>query len=107
MADATLALVPPDVSDEEALLLGDIFSTAYFAACNAGIAELAAIAAVQREAGPVVAIVGCGPVALLAVLGERRRLPSPSLSARWQPSFPGRQHRLDHSTSVRYLCRRP
>lgn len=101
MADATLAHVPSDVSDEEALLLGDIFSTGFFAADNAGIAALAAsygaasngaggstgggsaagagVAAAAdgqqsshasgREAGPVVAVVGCGPVGVLACIG--------------------------------------
>lgn len=90
MADATLALAPADVSDEEALLLGDIFSTGFFCADNAGIPELAA--ACSRAAGssgaasggtagaaptaaaadgPVVAVVGCGPVGLLAILGAR------------------------------------
>ncbi|KAI7844588.1 hypothetical protein COHA_001828 [Chlorella ohadii] len=103
MADATLALVPADVSDEEALLLGDIFSTGFFAADNAGIAALAAsygaasgdgaasgaagsgaagadaVAAGGQlngeqhasEAGPVVAVVGCGPVGVLACIGAR------------------------------------
>lgn len=90
MADATLAHVPADVSDEEALLLGDIFSTGFFAADNAGIAALAASAcsagsgaaggaagdgqqqggeADGGEAGPVVAVVGCGPVGVLACIG--------------------------------------
>jgi threonine dehydrogenase-like Zn-dependent dehydrogenase len=80
MADSTLVAVPPDVSDEEALLLGDILSTGYFCAESAGIAQLAARAAAGAEpsiadgpskaAGPVVAVVGCGPVALLAILCE-------------------------------------
>ncbi|PRW57739.1 alcohol dehydrogenase [Chlorella sorokiniana] len=82
MADATLAHVPADVSDEEALLLGDIFSTGFFAADNAGIAALAASysgapdaapsgEAGGGEAGPVVAVVGCGPVGVLACIGAR------------------------------------
>lgn len=76
MADATLAHVPAEVSDEEALLLGDIFSTGFFAADNAGIAALAAgssggdaAAAAAADAGPVVAVVGCGPVGVLACIG--------------------------------------
>lgn len=90
MADATLAHVPADVSDEEALLLGDIFSTGFFAADNAGIGALVASArsagsgaaggaagdgqqqggeADGGEAGPVVAVVGCGPVGVLACIG--------------------------------------
>ncbi|KAL4458665.1 hypothetical protein ABPG75_013530 [Micractinium tetrahymenae] len=94
MADATLAPVPADVSDEEALLLGDIFSTGYFCADNTGIAAMAvaarerqqahqAAAAAAAAAGaagaeaaaeadePVVAVVGCGPVGLLAIIGAR------------------------------------
>jgi len=42
--------------DQDALLLGDIFSTAYSSAEQAGI-----------RSGDVVAVVGCGPVGLLAV----------------------------------------
>ncbi|KAL4429340.1 hypothetical protein ABPG77_005114 [Micractinium sp. CCAP 211/92] len=88
MADATLAAVPADVSDEEALLLGDIFSTSYFCADNAGIAAMAAgarerLSAQQAASGaakpaaavaadePVVAVVGCGPVGLLTVISAR------------------------------------
>ncbi len=65
IADATLATVsrlppwaqvPDGVSDEEALLLGDILSTAFFCAENGGVGP-----------GKTVAVVGCGPVGLLAV----------------------------------------
>lgn len=107
MADATLAHAPADVSDEEALLLGDIFSTGFFCADSAGIAALAAssagggggggegsapvvaaaaegsAAAPAADEGPVVAVVGCGPVGLLAIIGEPRLLLqlAPSCSA--------------------------
>lgn len=82
MADATLAHVPADVADEEALLLGDILSTGCFAADNAGIPALAAgatsssgngsgAAAAAADSGPVVAVVGCGPVGVLAAIGAQ------------------------------------
>jgi alcohol dehydrogenase len=57
LADATLVAVPDALHDDGlALLAGDVLSTALFAA------ELADI-----RAGDTVAIVGCGPVGLLAV----------------------------------------
>ncbi len=60
LADATLVPVPDGVSADEALLLGDIFSTGYYCALQAGV-----------EAGGVYAIVGCGPVGLMAIAGAR------------------------------------
>ncbi|GAB4813749.1 hypothetical protein N2152v2_000795 [Parachlorella kessleri] len=123
LADSTLVTVPEGVSDEEALLLGDVFSTGFFAAHNAGIGggggripmslPAAAGAAPVDEAdasgqasnaggstacqaqagangqqqqqqqeeeesqqageldGQVVAVVGCGPVGLMAVIAAR------------------------------------
>lgn len=57
LADTTLVAVPDALRDDAlALLAGDVLSTALFAA------ELADV-----RAGDVVAIVGCGPVGLLAV----------------------------------------
>lgn len=56
-ADATLARVPESLEDVGlAILAGDILSTALFGADIAGVSE-----------GDVVAVVGCGPVGLLAV----------------------------------------
>jgi threonine dehydrogenase-like Zn-dependent dehydrogenase len=60
LADATLLKVPEGVTPEEALLLGDVFSTGFFGADSAGI----------RPDG-VYAVVGCGPVGLMAVVGAR------------------------------------
>lgn len=60
LADSTLVAVPDGVSSEEALLLGDVLSTGYYAA---------QLAAVHPEG--VYAIVGCGPVGLMAILGAR------------------------------------
>lgn len=61
LADATLAVVPDGVSDEEGVLLGDILSTAFFCAEGGAIVE----------GESVVAVVGCGPVGLLAILAAR------------------------------------
>ena len=60
LADSTLVALPEDALAEEALFAGDIFSTGYFCAEVAGI-----------EPGSVVAVLGCGPVGLMAVLGAR------------------------------------
>lgn len=60
MADSTLKLVPDGISAEQGLLLGDIFSTGYFCAEMAGV-----------QPGGVYALVGCGPVGVLAVMAAR------------------------------------
>lgn len=57
LADGTLVGVPDGLDDAVALLSGDILSTACFGADLAQVAD-----------GDVVAVVGCGPVGLLAVL---------------------------------------
>jgi len=61
LADSTLVEVPPGISPENALLAGDVLSTGYFCAHQGGV-----------EAGCVVAVVGCGPVGLMAVLAAQR-----------------------------------
>jgi threonine dehydrogenase-like Zn-dependent dehydrogenase len=58
LADSTLMKVPDDVSAEEALLLGDVMSTGFFAARQALIKD-----------GETCAVIGLGPVGLMAVLG--------------------------------------
>ncbi len=60
MADTTLIHLTSDLSPEQGLLLGDIFSTGYFCADMAGI---------SRESAMTCAVVGCGPVGLMAILG--------------------------------------
>lgn len=60
LATGTLVALPDDVLPEEGLLLGDVLSTGYHCAKNAGI-----------EPGGVYAVVGCGPVGLMAVVGAR------------------------------------
>ena len=58
-ADVGLMKLPEHISDEQAILLSDIFPTGYFAA------ELA-----QVEPGDVVAVFGCGPVGQFAILSS-------------------------------------
>ncbi|MBI3827799.1 MAG: alcohol dehydrogenase catalytic domain-containing protein [Candidatus Rokubacteria bacterium] len=55
-ADHLCEKVPADMSDEEAIFLGDILSTGYFCAENGGI-----------RPGDSVAVFGAGPVGLLAM----------------------------------------
>lgn len=55
-ADFLCEKVPPTMTDEDALFLGDILSTAYFCAESGGI-----------RPGDTVAVFGAGPVGLLAV----------------------------------------
>ena len=60
LADATLVGVPAGASPEEVLLCGDVLSTGMFCA-EAG----------DVRAGAVVAVIGCGPVGLMAVVAAR------------------------------------
>jgi threonine dehydrogenase-like Zn-dependent dehydrogenase len=59
-AQVGLVRVPDAVSDDQAILISDIFPTGYFAADNADIDE-----------GHIVAVFGCGPVGLTAIIGAR------------------------------------
>ncbi len=61
-ADASLALVPDDVTDSLALLCCDVLPTGFHAADLAGVHE-----------GVVAVVVGAGPVGLMAVLAARHR----------------------------------
>ncbi len=60
LADATLVRIPGAVSLEEALFAGDVLATGWFGAESAGAAP-----------GASVAVVGCGPVGLMAVVAAR------------------------------------
>ncbi|KAG2484822.1 hypothetical protein HYH03_016389 [Edaphochlamys debaryana] len=60
LAEGTLVKLPPDVSDEAGLLLGDILSTAFFAAERGEVGE-----------GACAVVLGCGPVGLLAAMAAR------------------------------------
>jgi threonine dehydrogenase-like Zn-dependent dehydrogenase len=55
-ADLNLRHIPAGMDEESALFVGDILTTAYGAVCNAEVG-----------AGSVVAIIGCGPVGIMAV----------------------------------------
>ncbi len=57
LAVSTLVPIPEGIDDDAALLLGDVFSTGWFCAEQAGI-----------RPGSVCAVVGCGPVGLCAVM---------------------------------------
>lgn len=56
LADAGLVKLPENVSDDQAILLSDIFPTGYFAADCAEI-----------KPGDTVAVFGCGPVGLFCI----------------------------------------
>jgi threonine dehydrogenase-like Zn-dependent dehydrogenase len=64
LADSTLVKLPASVSDEAGLLLGDVLPTGEFGAELAGV-----------DGSGVYAVVGCGPVGLMAVASARRRGP--------------------------------
>ena len=56
VADVNLRAIPLNVTDEAALFCGDILTTAYGAVKNA-----------QLEPGETVAVIGCGPVGIMAI----------------------------------------
>lgn len=60
LADSTLMKIPESITIEEGLLLGDILSTGYFCARQADI-----------NPKGTYAVVGCGPVGLMAIIGAR------------------------------------
>eukprot|EP00899_Mesostigma_viride_P004871 jgi/Mesvir1/14385/Mv09782-RA.2 len=80
LADATLMRIP---DDEEALLCGDIFSTGFFCAQSANLAPAAKSTAPDSSNSPEAslstdaqgptscAVVGCGPVGLMAIVAAR------------------------------------
>lgn len=59
-ASANLVKLPETVTDEQAILLSDVFPTGYF---GADVAEI--------EAGNTVAVFGCGPVGQMAIASAR------------------------------------
>lgn len=59
LADTTLVKVPPETPLDHALLAGDVLSTGFFAAASAGVGP-----------GTTVAVLGCGPVGLMAVVAS-------------------------------------
>jgi threonine dehydrogenase-like Zn-dependent dehydrogenase len=59
-ADTTMEPIPPGMTDEQAIFVGDILSTGFFGAERAEI-----------EPGDVVAVVGAGPVGLMATMSAQ------------------------------------
>ena len=57
LADHSMELIPDDMSDEQAIFVGDILATGFFAAERAEI-----------KPGDVVAVIGAGPVGLMATM---------------------------------------
>jgi 2-desacetyl-2-hydroxyethyl bacteriochlorophyllide A dehydrogenase len=57
LADHTLEPIPEGMTDEQAIFVGDVLSTAYFGAERAEI-----------QPGDTVAVIGAGPVGLMAVM---------------------------------------
>ena len=64
-ADHTLEPIPEGMSDEQAIFVGDILSTGYFGALRAEI-----------KPGDSVAVIGAGPVGLMAVMAAQLFGPS-------------------------------
>ncbi|HET9823754.1 MAG TPA: alcohol dehydrogenase family protein [Chitinophagaceae bacterium] len=60
MADSTLVPLSSDINEKKGLLLGDVFSTGFFCAENAGI-----------KPGAVHVVIGCGPVGLMTILAAK------------------------------------
>ncbi len=88
LADGTLMKVPEGVSDAAGLLLGDILSTGFFCAEQAGLGVLDGSAGTAAAgagpgavatgvvpgavaAGGTYAVVGCGPVGLMTIIAAR------------------------------------
>ena len=67
LADGTLMRVPEGVSAAAALLLGDILSTGFFCAEQAGVGSLDGNGPAPAPGGTY-AIVGCGPVGMMTIL---------------------------------------
>ncbi len=60
MADSTLLPLSDDLNEKKGLLLGDVFSTGYYCADNAGI-----------KSKNVYAVIGCGPVGLMTIIAAK------------------------------------
>ena len=69
LATGTLMRVPDGVSDEAALLMGDILSTGFFCAEQAGVGSLDR--GERAAPGSIYVVVGCGPVGLMTILAAR------------------------------------
>lgn len=79
-AAGTLVKLSDGVSDDVALLLGDILSTGWYCAEEGGVGKH------PKDEKTVIAVVGCGPVAMMAiksifVISEQAGLPAPYIIA--------------------------
>jgi threonine dehydrogenase-like Zn-dependent dehydrogenase len=79
-ADSTLMKVPDGINEDKALMLGDIIPTGYFCSQQAEV-----------KSNGTFAIIGCGPVGLMAILGAR------ILGAEKIYAIDREQRRLDHA----------
>ena len=61
--------IPPSVTDDEALLLGDILSTGFYCAEQG----FSALPPLVRPGDSTCLVIGCGPVGLMAILGAREQ----------------------------------
>src|SRR5258708_35219698 len=77
LADHSMELIPQGMTDEQAIFVGDILSTGFFGAERAEI-----------KPGDVVAVVGAGPVALLATMCAQLLGPSRAFVVRMVCSRP-------------------
>lgn len=73
-ADFMLEPIPAELTDEQVLFLGDIFSTGYFCAENGGI-----------RPGDTVAVFGCGPVGLCTQMAAQLFGPALALAVDFVP----------------------
>ncbi|MEC3976889.1 alcohol dehydrogenase catalytic domain-containing protein [Amycolatopsis sp. H20-H5] len=89
-ADTVLSPVPPELTDEEVLFVGDILSTGYGAVAAAGLAP-----------GDVVGVVGGGPVGLCAAMCARAAGASAVVVADTDPS------RREHADSLGFVSVAP
>ncbi|ORY05240.1 S-glutathione dehydrogenase [Basidiobolus meristosporus CBS 931.73] len=66
LASTTLLKLPEIVSDEEGLLIGDVFPTGFYCARN-GLSGIKP----EDMADTAVAVIGCGPVGLMSIIGAK------------------------------------
>jgi threonine dehydrogenase-like Zn-dependent dehydrogenase len=69
-ADGTVMKAPPSINDKALVLMADIFPTGYFAATNAF-----KLLTPEQISESVVVVVGCGPVALCAIVAALEHKP--------------------------------
>jgi threonine dehydrogenase-like Zn-dependent dehydrogenase len=95
-ADVGLLKIPDDVDDDAALALSDIFPTAYFAIDIAQVSE-----------GDAVAVFGCGPVGLYAVLSATIRGAAPIFAIDREPARLELARRFPNCVPIDYSRENP